>query len=332
MTAALTRLWWRLEDVLPLAEHAMACTAQARTAAQNLAHAADGPALTWTSTSGLDLLTSNGEPGWHTSTGRPQHAEAYTWQHRAGGYGTAWRDTYHTAHLPLAADGGRPGVIDTLRAARHTGAHWLRVDIVPADGYLIAGHRIATAAHRDQLVPDGARWRRGTVTSPVVDHVDYRAWIATDYVADHGGLLARFDRSTAERLVDDLGHLHMNPSSMPGKYPLLRWDDDVVVMLHEHDSGGLGSAYTEADRIPPDADGLYPIGAYLWAWEPGEPIGWRRSAAMLRRRWQRWTSTPADSGVRPHAGNAPASTPATRNPLGLRRLIGWRPRPGERRG
>jgi hypothetical protein len=156
MTAALTRLWWRLEDVLPLAEHAMACTVQARTAARTRAHAADRPALTWMSTGGMDLLTSTGEPGWHTATGQPQHAEAYTWQHRDGGYGTAWRDTYNTAHLPLTATGGRPAVIDTLRAARHTGHHWLALDIVPADGHLTARRLTVT----DVPYPGRAELRR----------------------------------------------------------------------------------------------------------------------------------------------------------------------------
>lgn len=104
MTAALTRLWWRLEDVLPLAEHAMACSTQARTAAQPRTLAPGGPALTWTSNGDLDLLTSNGMPSWHHPDGTAQHAVASAWQYRTVGYGTVWRDTYK----PVVSDSIRP--------------------------------------------------------------------------------------------------------------------------------------------------------------------------------------------------------------------------------
>jgi hypothetical protein len=264
MAAALTRLWFRTAEVLALAEHAMNSPAQARTSAQSAALAADGPALTWTSNGGMDLLTSNGIPGWHDPNGAPQHAEAYIWQHRTGGYGTAWQPGYNTAHLPLTA-GPDETVIDTLRAAARTGRHWVSVDIDLSDGHLIAARRIAVHAARHEVVPDGANWHHDTVTCPVVGRAGYPAWVATDYLADAGGLLAHFDRATTDRMVGDLHRLHHHPESMLGEYLLARFDGDTVVLLTEHD--GATVSYREADRIEPDADGRYPIGAYLWPWQ-----------------------------------------------------------------
>lgn len=288
MTAALTRLWWRLEDVLPQAEHAMACPTQARTVAQSLALAPHGPALTWTSNGGLDLLTSNGMPGWHHPDGAAHHAEASTWRYRTGRYGTAWRDTYNTAHLPLlTASSGRRDVIDVLRVARHTGHHWVTVDIDPGDAHLIPAHRVAVATHRDQLVPAGTRWKHGTVICPVVGGNAYRARIAADYRADTGAVLARFDRATTEQMINDLDRLHHHPAVMPGEYPLMRMDGDQVAILEEDEHGDTVT-YREVDRIPPDTNGLYPLGAYRWPWQTTEQarVG-RRAVAATHRWWQR---------------------------------------------
>lgn len=44
--------------------------------------------------------------------------------------------------------------------------------------------------------------------------------------------------------------------------PTHEWDGDVLV-LTEHD--GDGNGYTT--RMEPDADGLYPLGAYGWVWQ-----------------------------------------------------------------
>ncbi len=295
MTIALTRLWWRLEDVVPLAEHAMACPTQARTTTQSRALAPDGPALTWTSNGGLDLLTSNGLPSWHHPNGAAHHAEASTWRHRTGGYGTAWRDTYNTAHLPLLSASGRRDVIDVLRAAQHTGHHWVTVDIDPGDAHLIPAHRVAVATHRDQLVPAGACWKRGTVTSPVVGGNAYRAWVAADYRADSGATLARFDRATTRRMINDLDRLHHHPAVMPGEYPLLRMDGDQVAILEEDEHGDTVT-YREVDRIPPDTAGLYPLGAYLWPWQTTVQARVSRRAMAAAHRWWRRLCTPTGQG------------------------------------
>lgn len=84
------RLWFRLEDVLPLAEHAIACPAHGVTAAQALAGAALRPALVWAGTPLLDVLVSNGVPVWYGERATPHAAEAHTWRRTGTGrYGTA---------------------------------------------------------------------------------------------------------------------------------------------------------------------------------------------------------------------------------------------------
>jgi len=67
---AMTRLWFHLDDVLPLAAHAMACTRHAVTSAQVLGVAPLRPALIWHGDDAHDTLASNGLPGWHDHTGQ----------------------------------------------------------------------------------------------------------------------------------------------------------------------------------------------------------------------------------------------------------------------
>ena len=73
------RLWFRLEHVLPVAEHALACFEHRLTGAQAQARAASGPALIWTRTPADDQLTSNGVPLWYGPDGTAYAAEALTW-------------------------------------------------------------------------------------------------------------------------------------------------------------------------------------------------------------------------------------------------------------
>jgi hypothetical protein len=71
--------------VLPIAEHALACPTHHLTGAQARAHATLGPALIWTGTPVLDVLTSNGVPVWHGERGTIHAAEVHTWRHIATG-------------------------------------------------------------------------------------------------------------------------------------------------------------------------------------------------------------------------------------------------------
>jgi hypothetical protein len=52
---------------------------------------------------------------------------------------------------------------------------------------------------------------------------------------------------------------------MPGEYPLVRLTGDTLLVLQERDDGDTVT-WREADRIHPDRDGRYPVGAYLWPW------------------------------------------------------------------
>jgi hypothetical protein len=265
------RLWFRLDDVLPLAEHAMACPAHRITGAQALAGAALRPALVWTGTPVLDVLVSNGVPVWYGERSVTQAAEAHTWRHLTSGrYGTAQRPGYDTAYLPLdTTTTDRPPVIDVLRGARHTGRHWVTVDIDPAGRHLIGPDRVRVVEHRDQLIPPGGEWVPATVTSTAVAGASYPALVADGYTSDAGHELPRFDRATVEQMIADLDAVHANPDAgsdpMPGEYPHLRLTGDVLVVLEEHDDGAHVT-YLEADRVHPDAEGRYAVGAYTWPW------------------------------------------------------------------
>jgi hypothetical protein len=264
------RLWFRLDDVLPIAEHAMACFTHRITGAQAAALAPSGPALVWTSTAVLDVLTSNGVPLWYGERGTTQAAEAHAWRDASGRYGTAWTDGYDTAYLPLTTRDGSTGpVIDLLRGARYSGHSWVTVDIDPADVHLIDAERVNVAACRDDLVPAGTSWTQTTVTCRDIDDLPYPALVADGYTSDSGHLLVRLDRPTVERLAADLDAVHANPDRnsdpMPGEYPILRLHGDAFTVIEEHDDG-QSHTYRATDHITPDGDGYYPLGAYLWPW------------------------------------------------------------------
>jgi hypothetical protein len=264
------RLWFRLDDVLPIAEHAMACFTHRITGAQAAALTPSGPALIWTSTAALDLLTSNGVPLWYGERGTIHAAEAHAWRDSSGRYGTAWTDGYDSAYLPLTThDSGDSPVLDVLRGARYSGHSWVTVDIDPADHHLIGADRVHVVACRDDLVPAGTTWTQATVTCHDVDELPYPALVAEGYTSDSGHLLTRFDKPTIARMAADLDAVHANPDSnsdpMPGEYPILRLNGDVLTVVEQHDNGHA-ETYRATDHISPDSDGYYPLGAYLWPW------------------------------------------------------------------
>jgi hypothetical protein len=265
------RLWFRLEHVLPLAEHAMACFDHRITRAQILAGAASGPALVWTNTPMRDVLTSNGLPGWYGEGGTRHAAEAFAWRDACAGYGTAWTGDDTTAYLPLTLGDDSPGpVVALLRVARITGNRWVTVDIDPADKQLIGTHRVHAVAGRHDLVPAGTRWIPAPVTCRDVAERPYPALVADGYTSDSGALLARFDKPTIQRMAADLDAVHGNPDSnsdpMPGEYPKLALRGAELFVLDDKDHHGELTWHT-TDRLTPDADGYYPLGAYLWNWQ-----------------------------------------------------------------
>lgn len=267
------RLWFRLDDVVPLAEHAMACPAHKLTEAQVRAGSPLRPALTWTGTATLDILQSNGVPAWFGERGTLHAAEAHTWRHTATGrYGTANLDGYHAAYLPLGHREGQPSLIVAVRDAVDDERHWMWVDIDPADAHLIGYWRVGFTEHRNDLVPAGTTWTPATVTCDAVAGAAYPALIPDGYTTDAGYLLPRFDRATVEDLIVDLDAIHDNPDRnsdpMPGEYPRLRLDDlpgDALACYEEHDDG-VTTTVREVDQIHPDADGRYSVGAYGWPW------------------------------------------------------------------
>ena len=54
-------------------------------------------------------------------------------------------------------------------------------------------------------------------------------------------------------------------SSMPGELPLLRIDGSAVAVLWSHDDG-LQERWVEVDRVYPDHEGRYAVGAFHWRW------------------------------------------------------------------
>ncbi|MCI0689289.1 MAG: hypothetical protein L0Y54_18955, partial [Sporichthyaceae bacterium] len=129
-------LWFRLDEVLPLAEHAAVATHYQRTRAQALAGAADGPALTFISDHAGDHLQSNGLPGWHNQNGHPHQVTARRWrrygQHPDGVYhppSTACAGELAHGYLPLtnpdATHHDQP--IQVLRRLASARGHWLRL-------------------------------------------------------------------------------------------------------------------------------------------------------------------------------------------------------------
>ncbi|GIM90128.1 hypothetical protein [Paractinoplanes toevensis] len=266
------RMWFRLTDVLPLAEHAMACFEHRTTGVEVGLDVSHGPALIWTGSALMDLLSSNGVPTWHREDASMHIAEAYTWRNTTGAYGTAHTDGYHTAYLPLTNPDGSTGfVMNVLRGSRDSGYSWLAVDIDPTDARLIGPTRVHALPCRHGLVPTDTAWTPAEVTCRHVDDRPYPALIADGYTSDSGDLLARFDTTTIARMTADLEQIHTNPDRdsdpIPGEYPHLRLSGDVLTVLQEHDNPHLkGGTVRATDYLTPDQDGRYPLGAYLWPW------------------------------------------------------------------
>ncbi|GAB3861850.1 hypothetical protein [Dactylosporangium cerinum] len=269
------RLWFRLDDVLPLAEHAMACPTHQLTDAQVRAGQPLRPALYWTGSPKLDILQSNGIPAWHGVRGTIHAAEAHTWRHTATGrYGAADIDGYHTGYLPLGPVDGQPALIVALRDAVAADRHWMWVDIDPADAHLIDHRRVGFAEDRPELVPVGTIWTPAMVTCDAVAGAAYRALIPDGYTTDSGYLLPRFDLATVVRLIADLDAMHArrDRSSDPtlGRTPTRRLFcgrfGNVVLIGEELDDGTTTSS-RRVDAARCDADQRYSVGAYTWPWQ-----------------------------------------------------------------
>ncbi len=274
----ITHSWFRLDEVLPLAQRAVACPAHGLRRAQVLAGMPLGPALIWTATDRGDTLISNGVPAWYDQTGQEHAAAAWTWRHTGTGRcGSAAQPGYHTAYLPLDAEHGEASLIARLREARQAGRHWVAVAIDPAGEHLITADAVRLLDHREEVVPRDAAWSPAVVTAAAVGGGWYPALIADGYRVlgrdgdDDGdcGVIARFDRATVDELVADLIALHADTDArtdpMPGEFAVAGFDRDALVVWWEYDDGQT-TRLVEIDRVYPDPDGLFAVGAYLWPW------------------------------------------------------------------
>ncbi|SRR6266511_1711244 len=265
-------LWFRAEEVLPIAEHAIVCPERTITNAQIRAGARLRPALIWTSAGEDELLSSNGVPRWFNEDGSEHAVAAHTWLHiHTGrrGVPTVTDDAQRFFPLRRRHRDGRYPLIKLLRTGAQHGGHWFVVDTDPANA--ASPDRFTVLDHRDEIAPPDIIWIPATVTAPALAHGSYPALIADGYTVRGDDVLARFDRATVEQMVTDMAAVHADtdPATdpMPGEFAVLQCDGDVLRVLAEHDDGEqvhLG----EIDRVYPDAGGLYPVGAYVWPWLP----------------------------------------------------------------
>ncbi|MEU4218939.1 hypothetical protein [Actinoplanes sp. NPDC026623] len=258
------RLWFHLDEVVPLAVHAVSTPRHGLTAAGLLAGAPLLPALIWQAQPDGDPLTSNGVPGWYGRDGREHAARARRWQRPATtGSGTTGID--RCGFLPLrSAPSAGFHVIDWLQQAVNRGAHWLSIN--PTRRPMISPGQLDVSDQRGDLYPPDATWVEATVACvPLTGSGSYPALVADGYHSNHGGgVLARFDRVTAVQMMDDLHQARRADGYRPDSYPVLRWSDDRIEVFAENIDGLPG--LRRYDVIGPDPDGRYPLGAHLWPW------------------------------------------------------------------
>lgn len=300
------RFWFRLTEVLPIAEHALACPQHRITAAQAIAGQPLRPALDWIRSAGQETLTSNGVPVWYDRHHDIVHgAQAITWWHRATNRrGTD--DQPPAQHRSLALQrrhrDGRPPLITLLREGARRRMHWFVINTDPA--LVDRPERFELRGDRSDIVPADAPWQQAVVTAAAVAGGRYPALVADGYSVRGADVLARFDRPTVARMIADLDAVHAdtNPQTdpMPGEYAVLRMHRGTVIVLWEHDDGSR-TRLVEIDRVKPDPDGYYSIGAYHWPWTrtngSGSTARRRRSRSRRPQRRRAAAVPQADSGV-----------------------------------
>jgi len=257
-----TRLWWYLENVLPLGEHALAAPDHRLTRAQALAKSATRESLIWECEPDGDWLSSNGVPIWYEQDGTPRRVQARTWRHTpTGTWGTPGQPDGAAGFLRLnrrSRDSRRKPLIEVLRRGAKAGGHWFVLD--PAAVHTIDGFQVVD--HRDEIAPPDATWVSATVTASEVFDLEFPALIADGYTV-FDGVLPTFDRPTVEQIAGALTDIRI--SDMPGEHPIVRLDGDIAVICWEVDDGHH-PRQIEVDRIHPNPSGQYGLGVYLWPW------------------------------------------------------------------
>jgi hypothetical protein len=87
----------------------------------------------------------------------------------------------------------------------------------------------------------------------------FPAQVATG-ISWNGAACPRFSRPVAEQIVAAATDANTRPGHEDDER--LTWDKDVIVMT-EPDTDSVGC---NPERIEPDGDGMYAIGAYGWTW------------------------------------------------------------------
>ncbi|TWJ25111.1 hypothetical protein [Micromonospora endolithica] len=296
------KLWFRGEDVLPLAEHALACPTHRLTRAQLAAGEHNTPALILRRTGSEGQLRSNGVPLWYSPQGDEQVAHGGSWRRQ-----NAPAEPDQHLYLPLRhvnADGRR--LIDILRAGRDLDQPWLAIDTDTWPGTALDARAVTLLDYRAEIAPPGTRWRPAMVTSARTGDGGYPALVADgcDTGVD-GHLICRFHPHTVRRMAADLAG-PWRLGTMPGEYPLLRFDGTTAVLLEESDLGD-GIRLDVDDRCYPDQDGYYSIGAYRWLWHTSPIV----AAMPVRDRLRlHLTALSARLGERAPAHRPPRPAPA----------------------
>ncbi|MCP2325211.1 hypothetical protein HDA40_003718 [Hamadaea flava] len=257
----MSKIWWRLTEISPLAEHAMH-TPTTDAPLPLIGSTTAAPGLIWDQNdTGVETLRSNGSPVWCDETGRPHTAQALAWTHTAN----QRSNTYYHAHidgdlvlLEGRHEGAARSVIDTIRLGVASGHHWLWIDPI---GWPFP---VGTADHRDEIVPADASWIPAEVEASALEGLSYRAVIAEGYEGADG-VLPRFTRQTVAEIIADLDDLNSHPATMPGEFPIVAFDGEVAVISWQQHTLS-DERVLEIDRCYPDAEGLYAIGAYQWTW------------------------------------------------------------------
>lgn len=264
-----TRLWFHLDDVLPIAAHAMACPRHAVTAAQLQAAAPRRPALIWHGDDTHDTLASNGLPGWHDQAGQTHTAHGSTWVHRpTRRRGVAAQPgIVRHGYVPLIGLNRADGNLFDRLEAEGRARRWLSIDVADA-GAILDWRHLDLHVSRGDVHPPHAVWNPATVACvPEAGPGLYPALTAGDYTNSLGGEIALFDRTTIDHIAADLVRIRDRAHAPDGHVDLQWHGDELHVASLSYDLGGR-IIQRWRDVVSPDRDGRYPLGAYTWTWLP----------------------------------------------------------------
>jgi len=253
------RLWFPLNDVLALAEHAARSGWHRPSPDQRDANVLGTPALVFLIDRGIAFTSSGQRPD-----SSPPWTSATVW---ADGHGpdTGSRHRRSTAtgaddralYLPLTEpDHTGRALLEDLRADAAHGARWFVLDV---DSDHVTFETRLT--REDRPSPGAATWIPARVEiagllGPYDAQIaDGRTW--------NGWAIPRFTAETAARMATDTQALAVRHA--PDVIQIVRLRVEIV--------SHAGTPREEVETVEADADGLFPIGAYAWTWEArhGDP-------------------------------------------------------------